>query len=189
MAGAAPTGRGARVYGGIVPHAGWHFSGKAAARVFCLTSKLTQPQVVVRLWRPPGRELPTAPGERRGLGDPLGQRSPGHGVLRASAKRLTLGRRVPRGQHHRGADPHGQALFPPGQGIGRTVAPIPPGHGAGRRGGGRRPGAEARLLAFGSTDLTHYGPNYGWAPKGLGRRRSNGSKRSMISASSTPPCN
>ncbi|MFZ0052891.1 MAG: AmmeMemoRadiSam system protein B, partial [Desulfobaccales bacterium] len=24
------------------------------------------------------------------------------------------------------------------------------------------------LLAFGSTDLTHYGPNYGWAPKGIG---------------------
>ncbi|MDD2903227.1 MAG: AmmeMemoRadiSam system protein B, partial [Syntrophales bacterium] len=24
------------------------------------------------------------------------------------------------------------------------------------------------LLAFGSTDLTHYGPNYGWAPKGFG---------------------
>ena len=24
------------------------------------------------------------------------------------------------------------------------------------------------LLAFGSTDLTHYGPNYGWAPKGRG---------------------
>ena len=24
------------------------------------------------------------------------------------------------------------------------------------------------LLAFGSTDLTHYGPNYGWAPQGIG---------------------
>jgi AmmeMemoRadiSam system protein B len=24
------------------------------------------------------------------------------------------------------------------------------------------------LLAFGSSDLTHYGPNYGWAPKGYG---------------------
>ena len=24
------------------------------------------------------------------------------------------------------------------------------------------------LLTFGSTDLTHYGPNYGWAPKGYG---------------------
>ena len=24
------------------------------------------------------------------------------------------------------------------------------------------------LLVFGSTDLTHYGPNYGWAPKGRG---------------------
>jgi len=23
-------------------------------------------------------------------------------------------------------------------------------------------------LAFGSTDLTHYGPNYGWAPQGVG---------------------
>jgi len=24
------------------------------------------------------------------------------------------------------------------------------------------------LLAIGSTDLTHYGPNYGWAPQGIG---------------------
>jgi len=26
-----------------------------------------------------------------------------------------------------------------------------------------------RLLVLGSTDLTHYGPNYGWAPKGSGQ--------------------
>ena len=24
------------------------------------------------------------------------------------------------------------------------------------------------ILVFGSTDLTHYGPNYGWSPKGYG---------------------
>jgi len=27
---------------------------------------------------------------------------------------------------------------------------------------------QVSLLVFGSTDLTHYGPNYGWAPKGFG---------------------
>ena len=31
--GTTPLPPGTTVYGGIVPHAGWHFSGKAAARV------------------------------------------------------------------------------------------------------------------------------------------------------------
>ena len=44
--GPAPLAAGARVDGGIVPHAGWYFSGKAAARVFGLSAKATQPQVV-----------------------------------------------------------------------------------------------------------------------------------------------
>ena len=33
VAGVAPLPAAAKVYGGIVPHAGWYFSGKAAAKV------------------------------------------------------------------------------------------------------------------------------------------------------------
>ncbi len=46
IAGTTPLPPGTKVYGGIVPHAGWYFSGKAAARVFYLAAKAVQPQVV-----------------------------------------------------------------------------------------------------------------------------------------------
>ena len=39
IAGTTPLAPETKVYGGIVPHAGWYFSGKAAARVFYLAAK------------------------------------------------------------------------------------------------------------------------------------------------------
>jgi AmmeMemoRadiSam system protein B len=32
---------------------------------------------------------------------------------------------------------------------------------------------QRRLMALGSTDLTHYGPNYGWSPRGVGAEAEN----------------
>ncbi len=46
IAGVKPLPAGAKVYGGMLPHAGWYFSGKLAARVFHLNAQVTQPQVV-----------------------------------------------------------------------------------------------------------------------------------------------
>ena len=63
VAGVAPLPSGTRVYGGIVPHAGWQFSGKAAARVYYLTAKVTQPQVVVVFGGHLARQLPTPAGD------------------------------------------------------------------------------------------------------------------------------
>ena len=45
-AGVRPLPAGVKVYGGMIPHAGWYFSGKLAARVFQLNALVTQPQVV-----------------------------------------------------------------------------------------------------------------------------------------------
>jgi len=35
------------VWGGVVPHAGWYFSGKLAARVFHTLKSMKKPEVVV----------------------------------------------------------------------------------------------------------------------------------------------
>ena len=46
VAGVKPLPAGTKVYGGVMPHAGWYFSGKLAARVFYLAAQIKQPQVV-----------------------------------------------------------------------------------------------------------------------------------------------
>jgi AmmeMemoRadiSam system protein B len=46
IAGKKTLPAGTKVFGGIVPHAGWYFSGKLAAEVFYLTSRIVQPQLV-----------------------------------------------------------------------------------------------------------------------------------------------
>ena len=168
VAGVAPLPAGTKVYGGMVPHAGWYFSGKLAARVFYLTSRITQPQVVCVLgghlpgnsppllvlddaWETPLGDLPLAtecfePLKRR---LPLKEDPPGDNTIEIQlpfvkhffpqAKLLAL-----RGPHSPVALKLGEAVVAVAQELGLS------------------------LLCFGSTDLTHYGPNYGWAPKGFG---------------------
>ena len=77
VAGVAPLPAGVQVLGGIVPHAGWYFSGKAAARVFYLCARGQPAPGGGGVRRPPGRRLPSPAGERRGLGDPPGDHPPG----------------------------------------------------------------------------------------------------------------
>ncbi|MBM4274250.1 MAG: AmmeMemoRadiSam system protein B [Deltaproteobacteria bacterium] len=168
VAGVNPLPEGTRVFGGIVPHAGWFFSGKLAARVFYLASRLSQPQVVAVFgghlggnsppllvmddaWETPLGDIPLA----KEFYDPLKQRLtlkeeyPGDNTIEVQlpmvkyffpkAKVLAL-----RGPHSAKAVELGEAVAAVAQEL------------------------KVSLLAFGSTDLTHYGPNYGWAPKGFG---------------------
>jgi AmmeMemoRadiSam system protein B len=158
--------------GGIVPHAGWYYSGHIACNVIDWLKEETPPDLVVLFgmhlhagspnyimpsgaWETPFGAIPVAVD----LADHLMQRFSFH---KETANRFTQDNTVelqlPFVKHLLnpteilaiGAAPNLQSLD-----IGKAVADW-------ARHNGRR------MKVIGSTDLTHYGPNYGFAPKGMG---------------------
>ena len=168
VAGVKPLPPGTRVMGGIVPHAGWYFSGKLAARVFYLASLVTQPQVVCVCGGHLGGDSPPLLVTDEAWETPLGNVTLATEFYEPLRKRLTLKEEHPGDNTIEVQLPFVKHFFPQAKvlavrgphsqqaiALGEAVAAI---------------AAELKLslLAFGSTDLTHYGPNYGWAPKGFG---------------------
>lgn len=168
VAGVQPLPAGTKVFGGIVPHAGWYFSGKLAARVFYLNSLVTQPQVVAVFGGHLGGNSPPLLVEDKAWETPLGDLPLATEFYEPLKKRLTLQKEYPGDNTIEVQLPFVKHFFPNAKvlairaphsqqaiALGEAVAAV-----AGE--------LQVSLLAFGSTDLTHYGPNYGWAPKGYG---------------------
>jgi len=156
------------VYGGIVPHAGWYFSGKAAARVFFLAAKLGQPQVVCVFGGHLGGNSPPLLVADDAWETPLGDLSLATEFYQPLAKRLSLREEYPGDNTIEVQLPFVKYFFPQA----RVLALRAP-HSATAMELGKAVVAVAQelkvsILAFGSTDLTHYGPNYGFAPQGYG---------------------
>lgn len=168
IAGAKPLPAGTKVYGGIVPHAGWYFSGKAAARVFYLASQATQPQVVAVFGGHLGGTSPPLLVTEEAWDTPLGDLPLATQFYEPLKKRLPLKAEYPGDNTIEVQLPLVKYFFPKAK-----VLALRAPHSAKAMELGDAVAAVAKelkltLLAFGSTDLTHYGPNYGWAPKGLG---------------------
>jgi AmmeMemoRadiSam system protein B len=168
VAGVKPLPSRVKVFGGIVPHAGWYFSGKLAARVFYLTSKVTQPQIVAVFGGHLGGNSPPLLVTDEAWETPLGNVTLATEFYEPLRKRLPLKEEYPGDNTIEIQLPFVKHFFPNAKvlalrapqsqeaiALGEAVAAI-----AGE--------LKLSLLAFGSTDLTHYGPNYGWAPKGFG---------------------
>jgi AmmeMemoRadiSam system protein B len=161
VAGVKPLPAGTKVYGGMMPHAGWYFSGKLAARVFYLNAQVTQPQVVCIFgghlggnsppllvtedaWETPLGQVPLATEFYKPLQAKMTMKPepPGDNTIEVNLpKSQVLAIRSPQSDT---ALKLGAAVAEVAQELGKTI------------------------LFFGSADLTHYGPNYGWAPKGYG---------------------
>ena len=168
VAGAAALPAGAQVLGGIVPHAGWYFSGKAAARVFDLSARASQPQVVVVFGGHLGGDSPPLLVSDEAWETPLGTIPLATEFYRPLRQRLTLAEEYPGDNTIEVQLPMVKYFFP----NSKVLAIRPPASPKALE-LGEAVVAVARelnlsLLAFGSTDLTHYGPNYGWAPQGIG---------------------
>lgn len=168
VSGVKPLGAGVKVYGGVMPHAGWYFSGKLAARVFYLASQAQQPQVVCifgghlgggsppllvqdEAWETPLGDIALA----TAMFEPLQQKiacrpePPGDNTIEVQLSMVKYF--FPQAKLLAIRAPHSQQAMQLGQAVVQTAQEL-----------------ELSLLAFGSSDLTHYGPNYGWAPKGYG---------------------
>lgn len=184
VGGYAPPDDLGEVVGGIVPHAGWVFSGPTAAKVFAVLSAKAQPEVYVFLgavhrW---GLGLPGVY-DRGAWATPLGEVAVDAEVAEAILS-AAGGLAEPSLEAH--ADEHSievQLAFVQALSPDATIVPIavPPCDEAVPLGAAiaRVAAASAkRIVVVASTDLTHYGmgygtPNHGPLPGAMGWMREN----------------
>jgi AmmeMemoRadiSam system protein B len=168
VAGLAPRPPEVKVYGGIVPHAGWYFSGKAAARVFGLAAKAVQPQVVAVFGGHLSGNSPPLLVSDEAWETPLGNVILATEFYEPLRKRLTLSEEYPGDNTIEVQLPMVKYFFPQARVLAVRSPQSPQAMVLGEAVAAVAQELQVSLLAFGSTDLTHYGPNYGWAPKGRG---------------------
>ena len=156
--------------GGIVPHAGWYFSGRLAARVFySLKSKKKVELVVLYGGHLGPDELPRIVMEEA-WETPLGDIEIHRDFAKSLLKKIDAKEESPSSGDNtvevqlamvKYFFPEAKllAIRSPAsiqaEGLGKEVAAI-----------AQREGIS--IVAVGSTDLTHYGPNYGFLTKGSG---------------------
>ena len=172
-----------RIVGGIVPHAGWVFSGQVAGQVFRSIAQQAEPEVFV-LFGAMHRGIAQLGGMfadgvwRTPLGDVA--------VDERLAERILGGTNLIERNGRVHADEHSlevivpfiQYLFGEAKILPIAVPPVSEARQIGEA-VGRILAAEQRLaVCIGSTDLTHYGPGYGFTPRGRGRRALSGPKMS-----------
>jgi hypothetical protein len=156
--------------GGIVPHAGWYFSGKLAARVFQTLKSKRDVDVVVLYGGHLGSEnLPLVVTEET-WETPLGDIKIHRDMVDSLAKKLKTTKENPSSGDNTMEiqltlvkyffpnanlvairSPHSTKAIE----LGEQVAKIAQEKGL-------------SIVAIGSTDLTHYGPNYSFVAKGIG---------------------
>jgi len=159
--------------GGIVPHAGWYYSGRIAFHVIkCLKSN-TMPDTIVLF----GKHL--SPGSSNymmkegGWATPLGilDIDDDLGEKLASEFRFTIEtpRRYEQDNTIELQLPFIKYFFPNVKILPVGVPPDLASLAIGERVVEIAKSMGKRVLVLGSTDLTHYGQNYGYAPKGTGK--------------------
>jgi MEMO1 family protein len=159
--------------GGIVPHAGWYFSGSIACHVIHSLIKKNPPDVFVIFGMHLHSNSPCYIMKEGAWETPFGEIQIDKSLAKELADRFSFNIETP---DHFTQDntielqlPFVKYFFdnakivpigvPPAKDslkVGKAVVEI-----------GRKLGLRINIL--GSTDLTHYGPNYGFAPKGTGQ--------------------
>lgn len=157
---------------GVLPHAGWVFSGRLAARVFNALDGGDDVELVIVL----GGHL--APGDpvvamcEGAWETPLGDFTIHTGF---AEKLKTLPRVLLETESRNHADnstelqlPFARHRFPKAELLPMRVPPGPPSRELGALLAEYLASSGLRAVVVASTDLTHYGPNYGFEPKGSG---------------------
>ncbi|MDP3183563.1 MAG: AmmeMemoRadiSam system protein B [Desulfobaccales bacterium] len=168
VAGVTPLPSGTKVFGGIVPHAGWYFSGKLAAQVFYLTSLIFKPQVVCVFGGHLGGTSPPLLVTEDAWETPLGDLPLATEFFEPLKRLLPLKAEYPGDNTIEVQLPFVKHFFPKAKLLALRAPHSPQALEVGEAVVAVAQELKLSLLTFGSTDLTHYGPNYGWAPKGFG---------------------
>ncbi|MHC4698300.1 MAG: AmmeMemoRadiSam system protein B [Planctomycetota bacterium] len=171
----APIEEGTRLVGGLVPHAGWMCSGAVAAKVFQALAAATSPKTIVlfgsvhRLrgqeaamfadgrWETPigSAKIDTRLAERI-----LGQTNLITDDPYAHAEEHSIEVQIPFITH----------LFPEVKVLPIMVPAVKTAHEVGEAVGRTLRAYDYEAVVVGTTDLTHYGPNYGFTPHGIGAK-------------------
>lgn len=163
-----------RIVAGIVPHAGWIFSGSVAGEVFRAIAQQSQPEVFVLFGAMHRSFGQSGMMFARGIWKtPLGEVC----VDDRLAERITGGTNLVEAKPDVHADEHSlevivpfvQHLFPSAKILPIAVPPIQQACEIGRAVGRILASEDTPAVCIGSTDLTHYGPGYGFAPQGPGK--------------------
>jgi AmmeMemoRadiSam system protein B len=162
----APRGR----YG-VVPHAGWLFSGPIAGRVFQALEE-APPSLVIVLGGHLRRSDPVVAMSDGEWETPFGP-FPIHQGFREELEKLPNVLFEQEGRHYPDNStelqlPFARYKFPEAELLPLRVPPGPASLELGRRLAAYLSATRLRAAVVASTDLTHYGDNYGFEPKGRG---------------------
>lgn len=153
---------------GVAPHAGWSFSGAIAAAVFAALDREAQTVVVVGGHLGPRDRAVVA--REDAYETPLGEIVADLELLRALESQVHL-------ESDESADntvevqlPLLRAFYPEARALALRAPPWAESFLLGRHIAEAAAELGRRVVVVGSTDLTHYGPNYGFLPHGTGRR-------------------
>lgn len=156
--------------GGIIPHAGWYFSGKLAARVlYALKSKIKVKVVVLYGGHLSSEDLPRIVTEEA-WETPLGDIETDSDFVKSLMQRVDVKKENPSsGDNTMEIQIAMVKYFFPDAKLLAVRSPLS----LKARELGEKVAEIAKekgisLFAIGSTDLTHYGPNYGFLTKGTG---------------------
>jgi AmmeMemoRadiSam system protein B len=161
-----------RGFGGIVPHAGWYFSGRTAFSVFYSISKKGTPELIFLF----GMHLP--PGGSHcifaddGIDTPLGTlqvHQKAVNMLRGSFDFVQENARsFSRDNTIELQLPFLKYLFPDAKVVTLGISPNDTALAIGEAAAAVSSSLGLKACFIGSTDLTHYGPNYGFVSHGTG---------------------
>jgi AmmeMemoRadiSam system protein B len=159
--------------GGILPHAGWVFSGKTACNVIQCLSERTTPDTVIIF----GRHLHPGSPNYLMTGDmwdtPLGPLEIDHEFASSIADAFPFS--IETANHYEPDNtielqlPFIKYFFPQTMIFPVGLPPKPASLEIGKKITETGQNLNRNMLIIGSTDLTHYGYNYGYTPKGIGR--------------------
>lgn len=163
-----------RFFAGLVPHAGWAYSGPVAARTLAALAQSGTPATVVILgavhsWSV-GRPSIYAHGS---WATPLGALAVDE-ALATEIVRQGDGEIVDNAHAHSQEHsievqlPFIRYLFPEATIVPLMVPPTERSVGVGEAVARAMQAQQGQVYLLGSTDLTHYGPRYGFAPRGTG---------------------
>ena len=151
---------------GVAPHAGWEFSGRLACLVLRCLEPGIQTVVVVGGHMHPGDGVLAA--FEDGYETPLGTLPADLELLACLRERVQIAEDRWQDNTVEVQLPFVRHLVPRARALGLRVAPSAEAVALGEALGACAAQLDRKLAVIGSTDLTHYGPNYGFTPLGTG---------------------
>ena len=152
---------------GVAPHAGWYYSGRLACSVF---KQLVQPcdtLVVVGGHMHP--RSPVIAAFEQSYYTPLGPIEADLTLLNEIRASIQVEEDIEPDNTVEIQLPFAKYFFPKSKALHFRAPPSEKALQLGTAIAQAAKKVNKKVVVLGSTDLTHYGPNYGWAPKGTGK--------------------